>query len=245
MAKKVLLYSGGMDSYIINALWKPDVRLFVNVGTPAAAIEEARVKEQVKAGLIGEVKFETFNLGKYEDKKTFALPLRNMFLIALASYYGDVVVLGSTAEDVFLDGSERFMRSMEFALKIAWQTQLGIDGKTVKVDTAFKELDKRNLVNLYASLGDKRKRLYDLAINTMSCYQPEYFGVADDYMECMNCMSCLRKYASLVAEGYELTNLQQFGLSMYIQREMIVERLNSGELIQPKWFKKAVLDILG
>lgn len=31
--KKVLLYSGGMDSYIIAKLWHPDVKLYIDYGT--------------------------------------------------------------------------------------------------------------------------------------------------------------------------------------------------------------------
>ena len=31
--KKVLLYSGGMDSWLISKICKPDVKLFVDMGT--------------------------------------------------------------------------------------------------------------------------------------------------------------------------------------------------------------------
>ena len=31
--KKVLLYSGGMDSWLIDKIWKPDVKLYVDMGT--------------------------------------------------------------------------------------------------------------------------------------------------------------------------------------------------------------------
>ena len=30
-SKKVLLYSGGMDSFIIDKLWKPDLKLYVDL----------------------------------------------------------------------------------------------------------------------------------------------------------------------------------------------------------------------
>ena len=32
--KKVQLYSGGLDSYIISRLWKPDVKLYFDYGIP-------------------------------------------------------------------------------------------------------------------------------------------------------------------------------------------------------------------
>ena len=28
---KVLLYSGGVDSWLINKLWKPDIKLYINI----------------------------------------------------------------------------------------------------------------------------------------------------------------------------------------------------------------------
>ena len=31
--KKILLYSGGVDSWLINQIWKPDIKLYVNLGT--------------------------------------------------------------------------------------------------------------------------------------------------------------------------------------------------------------------
>lgn len=37
--KKVLLYSGGMDSYLISKLWKPDVKLYVDLNSKYAKQE--------------------------------------------------------------------------------------------------------------------------------------------------------------------------------------------------------------
>ena len=39
--KKVLLYSGGMDSWLIDKLWKPDIRLYVDMNTRYSKRNEA------------------------------------------------------------------------------------------------------------------------------------------------------------------------------------------------------------
>ena len=45
--KKVLLYSGGMDSYIIDKLWKPDVKLYINYGLRQNEIEMSHLPQDV------------------------------------------------------------------------------------------------------------------------------------------------------------------------------------------------------
>ena len=45
--KKVLLYSGGMDSWLIDKIWEPDVKLFIDVGTEASKIERQRLPKDV------------------------------------------------------------------------------------------------------------------------------------------------------------------------------------------------------
>ena len=44
--KKVLLYSGGMDSWLIDKLWKPDIRLYVDMNTRYSRILESWYENQ-------------------------------------------------------------------------------------------------------------------------------------------------------------------------------------------------------
>ena len=37
--KKVLLYSGGMDSWLIDKIWKPDIKLFIDINTNSSNAE--------------------------------------------------------------------------------------------------------------------------------------------------------------------------------------------------------------
>ena len=46
MAKKtVLLYSGGMDSWLISKICKPDIKLFFDLGTASSNAELERIQE--------------------------------------------------------------------------------------------------------------------------------------------------------------------------------------------------------
>ena len=48
--KKVLLYSGGLDSWLISQIWKPDMRLYVNMHTEYSQQEIDRLPQDVKVG---------------------------------------------------------------------------------------------------------------------------------------------------------------------------------------------------
>ena len=63
--KKVLLYSGGMDSWLIDKLWKPDIRMYVDMHTKYSYKEIAKIK---KFGL--DVKIVDFPLNA-----SFAIPI--------------------------------------------------------------------------------------------------------------------------------------------------------------------------
>ena len=87
---KVLLYSDGMDSWFISKLWKPDVRLYIDMHT--------RYSEQEKKHLPDDVQVLDLNLGMYEREDAI-IPMRNMFLYAMASMlpYNDIeICLGAT-----------------------------------------------------------------------------------------------------------------------------------------------------
>ena len=79
---KVLLYSGGMDSWLIDKLWKPDVKLCVNMHTKYSAQEIKNLPEDVI--------IEELDLSKWERPDAI-IPLRNLYLVMLASNYGDEI----------------------------------------------------------------------------------------------------------------------------------------------------------
>ncbi len=88
---KVLLYSGGMDSWLINKDWKPDILLYVDIN---GAYSEAE-----KAKLPGNARIVQFPLlGSFELANRF-IPMRNLYFLMLASNFGDEICLGAMAGD--------------------------------------------------------------------------------------------------------------------------------------------------
>ena len=78
---KVLLYSGGMDSWLIDKIWKPDVKLYVDMNTKYS-------QEEIKR-LPSDVIIDKLDLSKWEREDKI-IPLRNMYLIGIASNYGNL-----------------------------------------------------------------------------------------------------------------------------------------------------------
>ena len=104
--KKVLLYSGGMDSWLISHIWKPDMKVYVNMHTRYSEEEIKRIKE-----LNEDVTIIDFPLGQWEREDAI-IPLRNLYLVmAICNLTGseDVdICLGATAGDRVLDKSPEF-----------------------------------------------------------------------------------------------------------------------------------------
>ena len=89
--KKVLLYSGGIDSWLIDKLWRPDIKLYININGSYS-------QEELKR-LPSDTIIFNFPLGQFEEKDTKYIPLRNLYFLMLASNYGDTVCLGATSGD--------------------------------------------------------------------------------------------------------------------------------------------------
>ena len=100
--KKVLLYSGGVDSYMINQIWKPDVKLYVDMNTRYSKQEIARLPKDVIVTKLDLSEFE---------RSDAVIPARNLYLLTIATNYGDEICLGATADDRQAD------KTIEFAEK--------------------------------------------------------------------------------------------------------------------------------
>lgn len=46
--KKVLLYSGGTDSWLIDKIWKPDTKIYIDIHGRYSEVEKKRLPNDVK-----------------------------------------------------------------------------------------------------------------------------------------------------------------------------------------------------
>ena len=182
---KVLLYSGGMDSWLVDKLWKPDVKLFIDIGTNTN-------KEEIKR-LPKDVIVKKLELSDYEDKdKNYLLPLRNLFFVMMGSYYGDKIAIGATASSVHFDNNLEFKKKTEDLLNYLYSEAYD---KKVEICLPYLHLNKEQLLAEYLKNGGDIQEAWD---NTFSCYNPQ------DGKMCGKCSACLHKINAFRKNGMEV-----------------------------------------
>jgi 7-cyano-7-deazaguanine synthase in queuosine biosynthesis len=189
----VLLYSGGLDSYILAALFHPDTLLHVNLHGRYGDTETVALRAPASAPPVIQT---ALNLGQWEDHETLILPGRNAILCIAAANYGDRIWLGATAGDRTKDKDPIFASEINGLLSYMFSDQWWLkDGRDVRVELPIKSFTKRELVAKYVHEGlDTHALVYD----TFSCYAPDHDGV-----ECGTCKPCVRKWVALVVNGVE------------------------------------------
>ncbi len=199
--KKVLLYSGGMDSWLIDKIWKPDRRIYVDMHTRYSAQEIERIKSKRD-----DVEIIDFPLGQWErDDKI--IPLRNLFLpMVICNITGneDVdICLGATKGDRVLDKSKEFVEKATDLLSYLYQPQWWIpEGKKVRVNINFKDCTKEDLLQKYLDMGGSLDEAFSASF---SCYEPN-----EDGTECWCnhgiCKPCFRKFVAFDTMGYKFSD---------------------------------------
>jgi len=183
--KSVLLFSGGMDSLIINSLLKPDILLNVSMNSTY----DDRERETFP-NLISEFEDLIYldrelDLGRYERDDAI-VPNRNAHLVLLASHYGETIWLGSVSGDRSFDKDETFYNHMETLLNHMWQKQHWTEERRFTVSSPFKDRTKTDLVEEYLEKGGQPQYLLD----SYSCYEGEE-------QHCGQCKACFRKWVAL------------------------------------------------
>ena len=182
--KSVLLYSGGMDSLMIDYLLKPDVLLNISMNSAYDTRERESFPDK-------EIKFldDVIDLGIYERDDAI-VPNRNAHLVLLASHYGETIWLGSVSGDRSFDKDEIFYNHMETLLNHMWQKQHWTEERRFTVSSPFKDRTKTDLVDEYLIKGGTAEEL----LQSYSCYEGEE-------KHCGHCKACFRKWVALENNG--------------------------------------------
>jgi 7-cyano-7-deazaguanine synthase len=185
---KVLLYSGGLDSYALSKLYNFNTVLFIRTGTRDNEIEYQKIR-MGKDTVVSEIVDMTF-LKKWELPNKI-IPLRNLFFASAAAQYGNDIYLGATKGDSTRDKDEIFshMTSALFSYFSLGDPEKTKFSGSVNLITPFRDMTKRQIVALYIARNYDPQ---DLVWNSLSCYYP-----LDNGYECGKCRSCLRKYVAL------------------------------------------------
>lgn len=189
---KVLLSSGGMDSFLL--AMEPElsgaVHVFVDIGQKYVS-KELRAAEYVANCAQAEfVVVRAAEIAQFEDKSGI-IPFRNAELILCAAQYGQNIYLGVIGDEINSDKSPEFLNIMQEVLNISYRPQYWTEGKHFKIKTPFMHTSKTELVRRYIERGGLMHSL----LTTVSCYD-------GGTQHCGRCASCFKRWIALtVATG--------------------------------------------
>lgn len=192
--RSVLLYSGGLDSFILLRLLQPHRALRISIGSKYDQIEQERCREIQRNQWHLDVDYledDRLHLGDLE--RTDALiPMRNAFFAMIASFYGDNIILGATVGDNSRDKEPLGFFTMSTMLTyLARDPHYKDPNRTVQVIAPAKHITKAQLLAAYIKDGQN----LELLKYTISCYTPI------KNKPCGNCKSCVRRWAAFAFNG--------------------------------------------
>ena len=226
--KKVLLYSGGVDSECIRRLWRPDVLLYVDMKTRYSEEELSRIENNEFEGEVTVVKLP---LTDWEDRRTHYIPSRNLILLTVAAEFGETLCLGATKDDIANDKTMEFLNVADQVLNLTHTEQTNSNGREIYVEKDFKQMSKVEL--LQACARSQPGALLELWENTFSCYTPNEYAPGKD-RSCWHCKPCMRKALAFMAAGFELPHEAIWGVGVYMAHEGIRSKVNSGIYHKPE-----------
>ncbi len=198
MNRHIVLYSGGLDSFI--GLWllrrrSPDwtpIYFDLNIRYSNKELDHIAQPEALHAGLY--IIRDMLRLDRIEHDDAY-IPQRNVLLCAAAqAFYGaSEIALCSVADDVYADNNIQFHHTMTDALSLSVGWKVHVFSPLVREDNLFgihPLQTKEQAVATYLAAGGDPEMLR----KTVSCYDP-------DKLSCGTCKACVRRTAALEANG--------------------------------------------
>ena len=192
--KKVLLFSSGMDSYIINELEKPDVLLFIDNKSNYSDLE---MKYLESVGYDNLVFVEDFINHSQIELPNMIIPSRNLYFAMIAANFGEEIILGATLGDRSTDKDLKFAELASELLTHIYNSHWNTKGR-IHVNLKYKNWTKQDLVTQYVSQQREKGRsvldsINNLLVESFSCYHP-----TEDGGQCNQCKPDLRKFLAIL-----------------------------------------------
>lgn len=184
MYKEILLFSGGIDSFIGYYYLNKPQTVYFDLNSKYSKKEIKTVKSILHDIIIDKsLRF----LGEYEQNLNAHIPFRNLYLaLQSALRYSDKIYICGLKDDNMTDKNEKMFKK--------WSELFSeIENREIQVLSPFWKMTKIDIVKWFAKNFDKK-----LLLNTVSCYSEE------NKKYCGKCQSCFRKAVALNAVGINL-----------------------------------------
>jgi 7-cyano-7-deazaguanine synthase in queuosine biosynthesis len=171
----ILLFSGGVDSFIAYHWLNWPLTVYFDLGTPYSRKEIMTVKL-----LINSTKVEKcLDLSSRQVGENAYIPFRNLYLAMLACKYSDeIVIVGIKGDNVSDKTPEIFLKFSNILSEM--------EDREIRVTSPFWNRTKDEIVEWYVNEGLSVEDLLD----TTSCYSP------GNLTYCGECPSCYRKWVA-------------------------------------------------
>lgn len=157
--KSVLLYSGGLDSFIYNHILQPDICLYVDINSKYTEQEKHNI---TNINGLDNLKIIVSKDMRYLEQKNAIIKNRNIYLVLEAANYGEKIYLGSTVGDGSKDKDNTFFKKISSLLSYT-------SGKKTLVSAPFINYSKSELIKKYIEKDGSITKLK----NIFSCYSGE------------------------------------------------------------------------
>lgn len=216
--KTVLLASSGMDTYIINRIINPDILLFINNKSKYSDVERTWLLRNKFPNLV--ILDDFINMSEIE-LDNFIVPLRNLYFISIATYFGDNIVLGATYGDRSTDKDFIFQDKINDLLRYIYSESHWCEARNITLNLQFKDWTKQDLIKEFVRINknnniSKEVSVAELALNSFSCYSP----VGEE--QCNRCKPDIRKFLSILgATGIDTSKYYSTSPREYFTEEVI------------------------
>jgi hypothetical protein len=198
---EVLLYSGGLDSYIAYHFLHRPATFYLPLNHRYEKFEKEAIIKTIPNTWMSEI----FNLGPFEHEDA-DIPMRNAYLMMGAAMLGakKIHLVVQKGEISIPDRKPAFFNQMSHFLS-------DLNGKEIIVSSPFFGMTKVEMVEWYLNVGLDPKDL----LKTRSCY-----SMSDK--PCGHCGACFRRWVALtynnLSEPMLFNILEWEGTKAYVQK---------------------------
>lgn len=209
MDSNVLLFSGGIDSFVAYFyLWKqfgtPPATVYFDLGAPYNRREIEVVKRLIPSTIID----TSVQVGDTQRGQNAFIPYRNLLLACIARKYGNSIWIAGLKDDCVEDKNPQAFNCMNDCMNFISKPEDGC-----KLQSPFWNMTKVEVVQWWMKHAADFGMKTELILQTISCY--DQFE-ATNY--CGRCPSCFRKFIALWTNGFKIDFYNQKMLDDYIER---------------------------